>query len=61
MLGHKASLDKCKKTENISSIFFERNDMTLEINYKKKSCKSHKHMQAKQYATKQLMDHRINQ
>ena len=36
MLGHKASRDKCKKTENISNIFFDRNDMTLEINYKKK-------------------------
>ena len=32
MLGHKASLDKCKKTENISNIFSDRNDMTLEIN-----------------------------
>ena len=36
MLGHKGSLDKCNKTENISNIFFDRDDMTLEINYKKK-------------------------
>ena len=36
MPGHKASLDKRKKTENISNIFSDGNDMTLGINYKKK-------------------------
>ena len=36
MPAHKASLDKRKKTENISNIFSDGNDMTLGINYKKK-------------------------
>ena len=54
--GHKASLDKHTKTENISNIFSDGNDMTLGINYKK-SCKSHKHTEDKQHATKQPMGH----
>ena len=57
ILGHKASLGKFKKTEMISSIFFNHNAMRLEINYKKKSCKKHKHVEAKQYVTKQPMGH----
>ena len=36
MLGHKATLDKFKKIEIISSIFSDHNAMRLEINYKKK-------------------------
>ena len=36
MLHHKASLDKFKKTEIISSIFSDHNAMRLEINYKGK-------------------------
>ena len=32
MLGHKASLGKCKKTEIITSIFSNHNAMRLEIN-----------------------------
>ena len=56
MMGHKASLGKFKKTEIISSIFSDHNAMRLEVNYnKKKTCKKHKHMEAKQYATKQPM------
>ena len=39
MLSHKASLDKFKKTEIISSIFFYHKAMRLEIKYKKKNCK----------------------
>ena len=35
--------------------------MRLEIDYKKKSCKKHKYMEAKQYPTKQTMDHWRNQ
>ena len=35
--------------------------MRLEINYKKKNFKKHKHVEAKQYATKQPMDHWRNQ
>ena len=56
MLGHKASLDKFKKIGIISSIFSDHNTMRLEVNYKKKTVK-HKHVEAKQYATKQPMDH----
>ena len=37
MLGHKASLSKFKKIENVSSIFSSHNAMRLEINYKKKT------------------------
>ena len=57
MLGHKVSLNKFKKTEIISSIFSDHNTMRLEINYRKKNCKTHKHVEAKQYAMKQQMDH----
>ena len=35
MLGHKASLNKFKKTETISNIFSDHNSIRLEINYKK--------------------------
>ena len=58
MLDHKASLGKFKKTE-ISSIFL--NTMRLEINYKEKNCKKHKHMEAEQCATNQPMYHIRNQ
>ena len=61
MLGHKVSLNKFKKTEIISSIFSDHNTMRLEINYRKKNCKTHKHVDAKQYAMKQQMDHWRNQ
>ena len=37
--GHKTSLSKFKKTEIISSIFFDHMGMKLEINYKKKTRK----------------------
>ena len=37
MSGHKTNLNKFKKIEIISSIFFNHNDMKLEINYKKKT------------------------
>ena len=56
ILGHKSSLCKFKKIEIISSIFSDHNVITLEINYRK-NCKKHKHMEAKQYVTKQPMDH----
>ena len=55
MLGHKTSLGKFKKTEIISSIFSNHNARTVEINYKKKKYKNHKHGEAKPYATKQPM------
>jgi len=37
----------------MSSVFSDHNVMRLEINYKGKKCKKHKHLKAKQYATKQ--------
>ena len=52
ILGHKSSLGKFKKTEIVSSIFSNQNAMRLDINYRKKNCKKHKHMEAKQYTTK---------
>ena len=52
ILGHKSSLGKFKKTEVISSIFSDHNTMRLEINYRGKKRKKHKHMTAKQYITK---------
>ena len=57
MLDHKASLDKFKKIEIISSIFSDHNAMQLEINNKKKNSKKHKYVVAKQYATQQPLDH----
>ena len=36
ILGHKSKLSKIKKTEIISSIFFDHSAMRLDINYKKK-------------------------
>ena len=60
MLSHKTSLGKFKKIEIISSIF-SNHAMTLEINFMKKKDKKHKHLEAKQYATKQPMNHWRNQ
>ena len=42
ILGYKSSLGKFKKTEIISSIFSDRNTMRIDINYRKKICKTHK-------------------
>ena len=61
MLGHKTSLSKFLKTEIISSIFSNHNAMRPGINYKEKKSKNHKRVEAKQYATKQPMDHFRNQ
>ena len=57
MLAHKVSLGKFKKVEITSSIFSDHNTMRLEVNYKKKIVKNHKHIKAKKYATKQSMNH----
>ena len=38
---------KFKKTEIISSVFPDHNDMKLEINYKKKTQKVHKYVEFK--------------
>ena len=57
ILSHKTSLSIFKKTEIMLSIFSNHNAVDLEINYKKKNCKKYKHVEAKQYTTKQPMDH----
>ena len=43
LLGHKTSLNKFKKTEIISSIFSDHNEVRLEINYKKETTKKNTH------------------
>ena len=58
MLDHKTSHSKFKKTEIISSIFSDHNTMRIKINYKKNIAKN---VEAKQYVTKQPMDHWRNQ
>ena len=52
ILGHRSSFSKFKKIEIISSIFSDHNVVRLEINYREKKRKKHKHMEAKQYVTK---------
>ena len=52
ILGHKSSLSKFKIIEIISSIFSDHNTTRLEMNYREKKCKKHKHREAKQYVTK---------
>ena len=52
ILGHKSNLSKFKKTEIVSSIFSNHNAMRLDINYKKKNCKKHKHVETKQHVSK---------
>ena len=52
ILGHKSNLSKFKKIEIVSSIFSNHKAMRLDINYKKKNCKKHKHMEIKQHVSK---------
>ena len=52
ILGNKSCLSKFNKIEIISSVFSDHNAMRLEIDYRGKKCKKHKHMEAKQYVTK---------
>ena len=47
ILGHKSNLSKFKKIETVSGIFSDHKAMRLDINYKKKNCKKHKHMEIK--------------
>ena len=51
ILGHKSSFGKFKKIEIVSSIFSDHNTMRLDINYRKKSIKKYRHMEAKQHTT----------
>ena len=52
ILGHKSNLSKFKKIEIVSSIFSSHNAMRLDISYKEKKCKKHKHMKIKQHLSK---------
>ena len=54
---YKSNFGNIKKLEIISSIFSDHNAIRLEINNTKKNCKKHKHVETKQHATKQPMDH----
>ena len=46
ILGHKSNLSKFEKIEIVSSLS-DHSAMRLDINYKKKKCKKHKHMEIK--------------
>ena len=48
ILGHKSNLSKFKKIEILSNIFSADSTMGVDINYKKKPCKTHKRMEIKQ-------------
>ena len=50
-LDHKSCIDEFKKIEMISSIFSDHSVVRLDVNYRKKNFKKHKHMQAKQYTS----------
>ena len=52
ILGHKSNLSKFMKIEIVSSIFSDHSAMRLDINYKKKSCKNHEHMEIKKCISK---------
>ena len=52
ILGHKSNLSKFKKIKTMSSIFPDHNPIRLDINYKEKNCKKHKHMEIKQRISK---------
>ena len=45
MRGHKASLNKFKKIEIISIIFFEHKGLEIQTNLKEKKTKTHKNME----------------
>ena len=50
-LGHKSIFGKFLKLEIISSIFSDNNEVTLDVNYRKKNYKKHKHMEAKPHTS----------
>ena len=52
ILLHRSNLSKFKKIEIMSNIFSDQNAMRLDINYKKKNCKKHKHTEIKQHVSK---------
>lgn len=59
MLGHKASINKFKKLETISNIFWD-NCMKPDINYRKK-WENNKQVENKQHATKKPVGQGRNQ
>ena len=52
ILGHRSNLSKFNKIEIVSNVFSNHTIMILDINYKKKNCKKHKHMEIKQHISK---------
>ena len=52
ILSYKSNLSKFKKIEVISRIFSDHSAMRLDINYKGKNCKKHKHMESEQQVSK---------
>ena len=52
ILGHKSNLGTLKKIEIGPSMFSNHNTMRLDINYKKKNRKKHKHMEIKLHVSK---------
>ena len=58
ILGYKSDLGNFKKIEIISSIFSDHNAIHQQ---QEKNCKKHKHVETKEHATKQPMDHWRNQ
>ena len=52
ILGYKSNLSKFQKIEIVSYIFSDHNTMRIDINYKKKNSKKHKHMEIKQHVSK---------
>ena len=57
ILGHRLSLGELLNAEIISSIFSNYNATRPAVNSKGKKRQKHKLLEAKQYATKQPMDH----
>ena len=49
ILGHKSNFSKFKEIETVSSVFSGHKAIRIDINYKKKNCKKHKHMEDKQH------------
>ena len=52
ILSHKSNLSKFKKIEIVLSIFSDHHAMRLDINYKKKNLKKHRHMEIEQHISK---------
>ena len=51
ILGHKSNFDKFKKIEISPSIFSDHNALRLALNYRRRSIKICKHMEAEQHTS----------